>query len=135
MDNWYCSEVCKHDAGDRTCGEDCGCSGYAKKRRLLRAHRDQMRIIDDLIKEQGLEEELEDRIFYETDNTSYWLGHSESMDEDSDQEDPEAALRQELADKSAFVEAATGALQYNRVATDLERARMEMEDMRSHMCK
>jgi hypothetical protein len=72
-------------------------------------------------------------------DTSFHLGHCEFMDEDSDQADPEAALRQELAglsalrqeqaDQSAFVEAASCALQHRKVATDLERARMMLEDV------
>ena len=83
-----------------------------------------MRVMDELMREQGLEEELEERMEDETGNTNFWLGHCESMDEDSEQEDPEAALRLELADRIAFVEAATGALQYNKVSEDLERARV-----------
>ena len=39
-------------------GWECGCTSYAKKRRLLRAHRVQMRVMTELIEEQGLEEEL-----------------------------------------------------------------------------
>ena len=87
-----------------------------------------MRVMDDIIQEEGLEE-LEERMVAETGNTNFWLGSDEIMDEGSDQEDPEAALRQQLADKSAFVEAATGMLQYNRLAADLERARMMLEDV------
>ena len=98
-----------------------------------------MRVMDDLIQEHGLDQELEERMIDQTGNTSFHLGHCEFMDEDSDQADPEAALRKELtdqsalrqeqADQSAFVEAASGALQYRKVATDLERARMMLEDV------
>ena len=87
--------------------------------------------MDDIIQEEGLEEELEERMVAETGNTNFWLGLNEIMDEGSDQEDPEAALRQQLADKSAFVEAATGVLQYSKMAADLEHARMMLEDVRS----
>ena len=134
---WYCSSKCSHDAGDHEfCEEGCGCSGYAKKRRQLRSHRVEMRVMENLIKEEDLEEEMLDRICDETGKaTSWFLGHSDSMDESSDQEDPEAALRQELADKSAFVEAACGALQYRRAATDLERARMMLENVRSRQLR
>ena len=52
-----------------------------------------MRIMDELIEENGLEEELEERLIDETGNTNFWLGEHESWDEGSDQEDPEAALR------------------------------------------
>ena len=94
-----------------------------------------MRVIDEFIQEQGLEEELEERMIDETGNTNFWLGHIDYMDEDSEQEDPEAALRQELADKSAFVEAAAGVLQYSKMAADLEHARLMLEDVRSQQLR
>ena len=91
--------------------------------------------MDDIIQEEGLEEQLEERMVAETGNTNFWLGLDEIMDEGSDQEDPEAALRQQLADKSAFVEAATGVLQYKKIAADLECARMMLEDVRSQQLR
>ena len=94
-----------------------------------------MRVMDDIIQEEGLEEELEERLIAETGNTNFWLGLNEIMDRGSDQENPEAALRQQLADKSAFVEAATGVLQFNKMAADLERARMMLEDVRSEQLR
>ena len=57
------------------------------------------------------------------------------MDKDSDQEDPEAALRQELADRSAFFEAATGMLQYKKLAADLECARLMLADVCSQQLR
>ena len=86
--------------------------------------------MEDLIEEHGLGRELEERLIDQTGNNFHLADH-DFMDEDSDQEDPEAALRRELADQSAFVEAASGALQHRKVATDLERARMMLEDVRS----
>ena len=129
---------CRHrklvcDESRLSCGEfycSYGCTAYAKKRRLLRQHRENMRVMDNLIQEHGLDQELEDRLIDETGNTNFFLGDDDFMDEDSE-EDPEAALRRELADQSAFVEAASGALQHRKVATDLERARMMLEDVRS----
>ena len=103
--------------------------------RLLRAHRKNMRVMEEFIQERGLEEELEQRMIDETGNTNFWLGHIDYMDEDSEQEDPEAALRQELADKSAFVEAAAGVLQYSKMAADLEHARLMLEDVRSQQLR
>ena len=94
-----------------------------------------MRVMEDIIQEQGLEEELEDRMIDETGNTYFWLGHIDYMDEDSEQEDPEAALRQELADKNAFVEAAAGVLQCSKMAADLEHARLMLEDVRSQQLR
>ena len=142
LGQWVCSRQCRHDAGDRTgcSGWDCGCTEYSKKRRLLRAHRRNMRVMDDVIKDYGLAEELEDRMVEETGNSNFWLGHQSKMDEDSDQEDPEAVakqrandLLQESKDRQAFVAAAQVTLACRAVATDLERARMQLEDLRAHM--
>ena len=110
----------------------------APRRGLLRQHRENMRVMKDLIEEHGLGRKLRRRLIDQTGNDFHLADH-DFMDEDSDQEDPEAALRRELADQSAlrqeqadqsaFVEAASGALQYRKVATDLERARMMLEDV------
>ena len=138
MDKWYCSNICRHDAGDRTgcLGWECGCTQYAKKRRLLRAHRIQMRIMDDLIDDNDLHDELEERMVEETGNTGFWLGYdSEGLDESSDKEDPEKTLRKEIDDKSHFLEAASSTLMLRQMTTEVERARMQMEDMRSHMSR
>ena len=94
-----------------------------------------MRVMEEFIQERGLEEELEQRMIDETGNTNFWLGHTDYMDEDSEQEDPEAALRQELADKNAFVEAAAGVLQYSKIAAHLEHARLMLEDVRSQQLR
>ena len=97
-----------------------------------------MRVMDDVIEEHGLSPELEDRMIEDTGNTNFWLGHQSKMDGDSDQEDPEAVakqrvndLLQESKDKQAFVAAAQDTLACRAVATDLERARMQLEDMRA----
>ena len=63
-------------------------TGYAKKRRLLREHRRNMRIMEELVNENGLTSELEERLIEETGNTHFWLGVDSVMDEPSDQEDP-----------------------------------------------
>ena len=97
-----------------------------------------MRIMDDIIADHGHGEELEDSLADETGNTGFWLGiDSDGMDEDSDQEDPErvlqqqvADLRKEAADASNFVAAAQQVLDRHRIQTDLERARMQLEDRR-----
>ena len=100
-----------------------------------------MRIMDEFVDSAGIARELEDAIIDTTGNTGFWLGEDDSpggMEEDSDGEDPEATakqqvreLRQEATDRRAFVEAVQGALEYRAVATDLERARMCLEDYRS----
>ena len=101
-----------------------------------------MRIMDDVIRDHGLAEELEERMVEETGNSNFWLGHQRKMDEDSDQEDPEAIakqrvkdLLQESKDKQAFVAAAQDTLACRAVATDLERARMQLEDLRAQMSR
>ena len=111
-------------------------------RRLLRDHRRNMRVMDDVIREHDLAEELEDRMVEETGNTNFWLGHQSKMDEDSDQEDPEAVakqrvndLLQESKDRQAFVAAAQDTLACRAVATDLGRASMQLEDVRAHMSR
>ena len=76
QDRWFCGAVCSHAAGDRTAcfRRNCGCTAYAKKRRWLRAHRAEMRVASDLIADNGLQAELEDRMIRETGNTAFWLG-------------------------------------------------------------
>ena len=140
LGRWYCSRECGHAAGDREAcsGWECGCTRYAKKRRLLRRHREQMRVMMDLIEDNELEEILQDDMIDVTGNTGFWLGHISHMDEASDEEDPHAALekevaelRKEVADKQSLVNAVQGAIECRSVLTDLERARMQMEDFRS----
>ena len=128
---WVCSKECNHAAGDRTAcyGWDCGCTRYAKKRRLLREHRAEMRVMKRLIEDEGLEETLEDIMVEETGNTHFCLSSDSEMDEASDQEDPEAALRQENDDKQAFLEAGRCMLEASAVKLDLERTRMRLEDL------
>ena len=101
-----------------------------------------MRVMDDVIDEHGLSPDLEGRLIDETGNTNFWLGEDTDMDEDSDQEDPEAVakqrandLLQESKDKQAFVAAAQDTLACRAVATDLERTRMQLEDLRAQMLR
>ena len=139
-DQWYCSRACKHAAGDRSAclGRNCGCTQYAKKRRLLRDNRIKMRIMEDILVENGLEEELDHRLIEETGNTNCFLGLDAFLDESSDTEDPEHQLRAtvnnlrtEAADQSALVSAVHGALEHRDVMLQLERKAMELEDLRS----
>ena len=132
-----CSRECGHAAGDRSAclGWDCGCTRYAKKRRWLREHRVQMRLMDELIVQHGLGAELENLMNEETGNTSFHLGTDSEMDEDSDAEDPERQLRAEATDQRAMVQAVQGALECRRVLHDLERAQMELEDLRSRQLR
>ena len=100
-----------------------------------------MRIMDDVIFENGLQEELEDRLMRETGNVNFFLDQDASLDEPSDAEDPEeelratvAGLRAEAADQRSLAQAVQGALECRGTLLNLERARMELEDLRSrHM--
>ena len=101
-----------------------------------------MRIMDDLIDEHGLSPDLEERLIDETGNTNFFLGEDSEMDEGSDKDDPEAvadqranALLQESKDKQAFVAAAQDALACRAAVTELERARMMLEDLRAQMAR
>ena len=98
--------------------------------------------MDDLIDEHGLSPDLEERLIDETGNTNFFLGEDSEMDEGSDKDDPEAvadqranALLQESKDKQAFVAAAQDALACRAAVTELERARMMLEDLRAQMAR
>ncbi len=137
LDKWYCSSRCRHDAGDRTAclRWDCGCTRYAKKRRLLRRHRDQMRIMDDFIRDQDLEDEMEERLIESTGDAGFFLGSDSEMDEASDKEDPELELRREANEKLSFIQAANDMLAPREMARDLDRTRMQLEDLRSQVLR
>ena len=142
-DRWYCCAVCSHAAGDRSaCFDGCGCSRYARMRRMLRAHRAQMRIMETLLDHEDMSSELDDMLIEFTGNTMFWLGEHEFMDEPSDAEDPEAMLRAEnadlraaAADQSTMVLAAQQALECGRLQRDVENARMSLEDLRSGLLR
>ena len=113
-------------------------TGYSRKRRNLREHRVEMRIMQDVIEDHGLDDEVQERTIDETGNTGHWLGFHSDLDEASDVEDPELELRKELDElrkeldeKLAFVQVAENMLRQRRIARDLDRARMELEDFRS----
>ncbi len=94
-----------------------------------------MRIMIDMIEDSNMHHELEDNAFY-------LLGWMDDMDEDSDQEDPEknlkeenVQLKKESEDRLALCNAVQGALECRAMATDLERARMQLEDLRAHILR
>ena len=113
---------------------------YAQKRRLLREHRRKMRIMDELIEENGLGNALENRLIEETGNTNFWLGEDSEMDEASDASDPELELsdeveklRQEEGDRQNLIAAVGDATVQQKLALEVKRARMEAEDLRSQL--
>ena len=98
--------------------------------------------MDEMIQDYNLTEELEDRLEEETCNTNLWLGECRYMDEYSDQDDPEknlkeenVQLKKESEDRLALCNAVQGALECRAMATDLERARMQLEDLRAHILR
>ncbi len=130
-DRAYCSTRCCHDAGDRSaCRAGCGCTAYARKRRALRRHREQMRLMNRLIIDEGLGDEL-DFMLDVADAPNFWLGMHPELDEDSDQPDPERLLIDEEKARAQMLQAVQGALECQAIRRDLERARMELEDERS----
>ena len=112
---------------------DCECpgqTGYSKKRRLLREHRKTMRVYEDTVKESGLYNRFVNKMLG-TDAQDWCLDHDEDLDEESDTEDPEAALRKEIRGTDVFVQAAQDALLAEALRRDFERKCMELEDLRS----
>ena len=59
----------------------------------------------------------------ETGNTHFLLGHVNEFDEDSDTQDPEASLKDEVGERRAFVDAAAMILGATHAQVSLERAR------------
>jgi hypothetical protein len=86
----------------------------------------------DIIEDEGLEDELEERLIEMKGNTGFWLGEDPGgLDETSDCEDPMAAMpvmRRELDERESFVQAANDILDSRTVKMDMERARMQLED-------
>ena len=106
-------------------------------RRCLRAHREQMRVLDSLV-----DDDLNDLLLESTGDSMFWLGEHPFMDEPSDAEDVEvvlraenAALRASAADQSTMVLAAQQALECGRLQRDVENARMALEDLRSGLLR
>ena len=119
-------------------GRMAGMSSYAKKRRFLRDHRVQMRVMEDVIEYNGLTEEYHAEVMVEMDNVPFWLGFDDGpggMDESSDTEGPETiqrreneGLRRAFADLQAFIAAVQGLQDHQAMRLEIERMRMQLED-------
>ena len=57
------------------------------------------------------------------------------MDEASDKEDPELELRREANEKLSFIQMAKDMLAPREMARDLDRTRMQLEDLRSQVLR
>ena len=101
----YCGLPCMHDAGCRwVCDEigACGCTSYAKRRRVLRWTRDTMRVMTGVLADNDLLEAYEEAID-ETCLPEVDLAADKGpggADETSDHEDESAALRATVAERS-----------------------------------
>ena len=102
-----------------------------------------MYVMTEFAEDHGLRMAMEQRAI--EDATLFPLDYHPEMDESSDHEDPEATLgeevrglraevqrwRQESDERRVLVGVAQAALESRRVTTDLEHARMQLEDLRS----
>ena len=114
---------------------------YAKKRRILREHRAQMRVVEDLIADHGLAGDYHANVLIKMHNMPFWLGDDDApsgMGEASDTENPEPDLRREneelrraFADQQqTFISAVQGLGDHQGMRQHLERARMSLQDRR-----
>lgn len=95
----------------------------------------------EIIDYHDLASELEEDVVAQTGNNGFWLGYDTGfggLDEGSGEEDPEAdakqeaqELRQDATAQQGLVAAVQGVLECRAIATDLERARMHLEDHRA----
>ena len=108
MSRSYCSLICMHADGCRwvwLCEEigDCGCTPYAKRRRVLRETRDSMRVMRGVLEDNDLmdefEEAHEESCLPEVELDDPAQGPGEA-DESSDVEDETVALRAIVAARS-----------------------------------
>ena len=121
--NRYCSEECCHKAGDRRrcrIGGNCGCTPWAIKRRQLRKSRVEMRVMHQVISDFALERTLERRLAAEGDLT---IAVDDTMDEDSDAEDPMVTQANDLSNIDSIVQLSHNLVELAGVRRDLKRAR------------
>ena len=132
MHNLYCSHRCMHAAGCRwDCAAigDCGCTPYAKRRRVLRETRTAMRVMRDVLEDNDLMGELEEALGaglsdFELDTAQDGPGEA---DEGSDVEDETVALRAIVAARS---DADVLHQLVNSAASLAERERLHAENAR-----
>jgi hypothetical protein len=127
----YCCVQCCHDAGDRSrcrIGDDCGCTGFAIKRRQLRNHRGLMRAMWSVISEYELEDELIEAWDPLQDTSLAILDSDSEMDQGSDEEDPMQTQANELSNVDKLVQLSRNMVELAEVRRDSNRARGSNQD-------
>ena len=130
---------------------DCTCpdvTGYSQKRRLLREHRKTMRVMEEVILDNGLHGAYREALNAAPGDPQDWdVQECPHLDESSDVEDPEKKARDdwdnytlEMMDKEKLFEVAVlrtaRRAEWNKqVHLDMERARMEREDLRGQLLR
>ena len=84
-----------------------------------------MRIMNDLIEDNDLDEELEDRVIEKTGNTTFWLGYIPELDEvEEDTEKLEMKeTKAEADDKERFIAAIADGLRLRKLEAENETLR------------
>ena len=133
-----CSSRCHHAAGSRIfCAvlENCGCTPYAKRRRVLRQTRETVRDMLDIIVNNDLLDELSE-VFVPNDLDEPCDGPGEP-DESSDVEDETLALRQIVAARTEadtlhqLVTSAAALAERDRIRSESEELRSEVARLRA----
>ena len=141
LDLFYCSRRCAHAAGCRwDCDEigDCGCTPYAKRRRVLRETRHAMRVMRDVLEENDLMGDFDtDRAHTAAADIELELDQGPGgADEASDVEDETVALRATVAARSEadvlhqLVDSAASLAERERLHAEIARLQAEVDVLR-----
>jgi len=137
-DLFYCSTRCHHAAGSRIfCAvlNNCGCTPYAKRRRVLRQTRQTVRDMWDILDDYDLLDELSE-VMVPNDLDEPCDGPGEP-DESSDVEDETLALRQIVAARTEadvlhqLVNSAAALAERDRLRSESEELRSENARLRA----
>ena len=105
----------------------CGLTKYGMRRRTLREHRGEMRVLWDLIETENLNCTTEDLVIQELGMTSHDLYFASSLDVPSDDDsDPEEELREALAGERALVEAVGNIQDLQHLHGELKRSKAKI---------
>lgn len=124
----YCSRECGHLAGDRRwcrIGGDCGCTPWEIKRRQLRKSRAAMRVMHQVLSEYNLVDVLARRM---ADLGDLTIGADDTMEEDSDAEDPMVTQATELSTIDNLVQLSRNMVELAGVRRGQKRARESDQD-------